>query len=59
VPAKERLQLQALRTDSKTFARLVEANRDRHDAFYKDPPERISICNVPLPIREAQAAHLK
>lgn len=59
VPVKERLRLQALRTDSKTFARLVEANRDRHDAFYKDPPERISICNVPLPIREAQAAHLK
>ncbi|MGH8371354.1 MAG: peptidylprolyl isomerase [Gammaproteobacteria bacterium] len=59
VPAKNRLQLQALRTDSKTFARLVEANRDRHDAFYKDPPERISICNVPLPIREVPAAHAK
>jgi cyclophilin family peptidyl-prolyl cis-trans isomerase len=55
VPAKDRLQLQALRTDSKTFARLVEANRDRHDAFYKDPPKRISICNVPLPIREVPA----
>jgi cyclophilin family peptidyl-prolyl cis-trans isomerase len=59
LPARDRLHLEALRTDSKTFARLVEANRDRHDAFYKDPPDRISICDVPLPVREVPAAHGK
>ncbi|HEX6549084.1 MAG TPA: peptidylprolyl isomerase [Gammaproteobacteria bacterium] len=56
VPAGNRLHLQVLRTDSKTFARLVEANRNRHDAFYQDPPDRISICDVPLPVRETPAA---
>lgn len=56
VPAGSRLKLQVLRTDSKTFARLVDANRNRHDAFYQDPPGRISICDVPLPVRETPAA---
>lgn len=56
VPAKARLPLETLRTDSKTFARVIEANRDRHDAFYRDPPNRIGICDVPLPVREVPAA---
>lgn len=56
VPAGNRLKLQVLRTDSKTFSRLVEANRNRRDAFYQDPPGRISICDVPLPVRETPAA---
>lgn len=51
VPVKERLKLQVLRTDSKSFARLVESKRNRHDDFYKQPAGHIDICNVPLPVR--------
>ena len=53
VPAKDRVKLQVLRTDSKTFARLVEAKRNRQDAFYTEPAGHIGICNVPLPVRKA------
>jgi cyclophilin family peptidyl-prolyl cis-trans isomerase len=54
VPASQRTKLQVLRTDSKTFARLVEAKRNRHDAFYTQPVGHIGLCNVPLPVREAK-----
>ncbi len=52
VPETQRVTLQALRTDSKTFARLVEAKRNRKDAFYTRPVGHVGICNVPLPVRE-------
>ncbi|MGH8400251.1 MAG: peptidylprolyl isomerase, partial [Gammaproteobacteria bacterium] len=52
VPAKDRLDLQVLRTDSKTFTHLIDAIRNRHDAFYTVPPGHIGICDVPLPVRE-------
>ena len=51
VPAAQRLKLQVLRTDSASFARLVESKRNRHDDFYKQPAGHIGICNVPLPVR--------
>jgi len=52
VPASDRVKLEVLRTDSKTFKRLVEAKRNRHGPFYKDPAGHIGICHVPLPVRE-------
>ncbi len=55
VPEAERVTLQVLRTDSKTFARLVEAKRNRKDAFYTRPVGHVGICNVPLPVREKPA----
>ncbi len=54
LPADRRARLQVLRTDSKSFARLVESRRNRHDAFYTRPVGHIGICNVPLPVREAE-----
>jgi peptidylprolyl isomerase len=51
VPAAERVKLEALRTDSATFAALVQNRRFRKDAFYKLAAGRIDICNVPLPVR--------
>lgn len=54
VPAAKRVKLEVLRTDSKSFARLVEAKRNRHDDFYTQPAGHIGICNVPLPVREAR-----
>lgn len=52
LPAAERTSLELLRTDSPTFARVIEARRNRHDAWYKVSAGRIDVCNVPLPVRE-------
>lgn len=52
VPAKDRVKLEALRTDSQTFARLIDAARNGHNAFYTVPVGHVSICNVALPVRE-------
>ena len=53
-PTAERARLEALRTDSATFAALVEARRNRRDAWYLRPAGKIDLCNVPLPVREAK-----
>lgn len=52
VPEADRTPLELLRTDSKTFKRLVEAKRNRHDSFYTQPAGHVGICNAPLPVRE-------
>jgi peptidylprolyl isomerase len=49
LPADKRLPLEALRTDSKTFATLIEMRRFRKDDWYKVPPGTWNVCNVPLP----------
>lgn len=54
VPADERIELEALRTDRPAFVELVESRRNRRDAFYKRPAGHIDLCNVPLPVREAK-----
>lgn len=51
VPAMQRTALEILRTDSPSFAALVEARRNRRDDFYKVPAGKIDLCNVPLPVR--------
>ncbi len=51
VPEAERTPLQLLRTDTRTFRDVVEARRNRRDAFYKRPAGHIDLCNVPLPVR--------
>lgn len=53
MPAAERLRLEALRTDSETFRQLVEGRRLRKDDWYKEPAGHVDVCNVPLPVREA------
>ncbi|HET6632814.1 MAG TPA: peptidylprolyl isomerase [Rhodanobacteraceae bacterium] len=55
VPANQRSHLEVLRTDSHSFARLVEAKRNRVGDFYRQPAGAISICNAPLPVREVPA----
>jgi peptidylprolyl isomerase len=55
VPESERLALEALRTDTKTFLDLIEARRNRRDEWYKVPAGRIDLCNVPLPVRRRPA----
>ncbi len=51
LPEAERVPLQLLRTDSKTFVEATEARRNRRDDFYKRPAGHIDLCNVPLPVR--------
>lgn len=51
VPKAERIELEALRTNTPLFAELVEARRNRRDDFYKVPAGHIDLCNVPLPVR--------
>ncbi len=51
-----RTSLEVLRTDSAVFARVVEARRNRRDAWTKVPAGRIELCNVPLPVRAAGVA---
>jgi peptidylprolyl isomerase len=43
--------LEVLRTDTVTFAALVESRRNRRDDWYKVPAGYIDLCNVPLPVR--------
>lgn len=54
VPAAERSPIEVLRTDTATFAALVEARRNRRDDWYKVPAGYIDLCNVPLPARPAR-----
>jgi peptidylprolyl isomerase len=53
VPAAERVDYEALKTDSPSFRELVEARRNRKDDWSKVPAGRIGLCNVPLPVRAA------
>jgi len=52
LPAAERLPLEIMRTDTATFAALVESRRNRRDDWYKSPAGKIELCNVPIPVRE-------
>ena len=51
LPADKRMPLEALRTDSKTFATLIQMRRFRKDDWYKVPAGHVDVCNVPLPVR--------
>lgn len=54
VPDAERARIEVLRTDTATFAALVEVRRNRRDDWYKVPAGYIDLCNVPLPARVRQ-----
>lgn len=51
VPAAQRTPVQVLRTDSKTFAAVVDAKRNRRDDFYTRPAGKIDLCNISVPVR--------
>jgi len=54
LPSAQRTPLEALRTDSATFATLVHNRRFRQDVWYKRPAGHIDVCNMPLPVRIAR-----
>ena len=51
VPEAERSNLEILRSETKTFAAVADARRNRHDDWYIAPAGYIELCNVPLPVR--------
>jgi peptidylprolyl isomerase len=55
VPLAERTALEALRTDTPTFAKLVESRRNRREEWFHATAGHIELCNVPLPVRPAAA----
>lgn len=57
IPAKQRPAIEVLRTDSATFAALVEAKRNGHNAFYARPAGKVDLCSIDVPVREAKPAH--
>jgi peptidylprolyl isomerase len=54
LPEGERAALEVLDTEGPAFAALVEARRNRRDAWYVAPAGRIDLCSVPLPVRPAR-----
>jgi len=57
VPAAERSPLEVLRTDSATFRAVLEQRRTRHEAWFQVSPDRIDLCNIPLPVRAIPGAN--
>ena len=53
LPAAERLSLEELRSDSKTFAALADLKRYAKNDFYQVPPGAVELCNAPLTVRRA------
>ena len=55
LPPAQRPGVQVLRTDSATFAALLEAQRHRHDAFYQVSSGTVGLCNIDVPVRDSKA----
>lgn len=51
LPPAQRADLESLRTDSATFAKLVEGRRHRHDDWYKFASGHVDVCSVKVPVR--------
>ncbi len=51
LPAREQPHLQALRTGSPAFAALLAERRQRVNRWFVYRPGKVSVCNVPLPVR--------
>jgi peptidylprolyl isomerase len=53
MPVAGRPAFQVLKSDSPTFAAVLQNRRFRHDAWYKVAAGHIDVCNLQLPVREA------
>ncbi len=51
IPEEQRVQFQALRTDSASYRALIENRRTRREGWFVEPTGRINVCNMPLPTR--------
>ncbi len=57
IPIKDRPAIEVLRTDSATFAALIDAKRNGRNAFYALPAGKVDLCSIDVPVREAKPAH--
>jgi peptidylprolyl isomerase len=55
MPAAERPQFEAMRTDTPTFAAYVRGRANRGGSFFQVPAGGIDICNVNVPVRRRPA----
>ena len=53
VPEAQREHLEVMRTDTPRFKAVVESRRNRYDGWTIYRSNRVDLCNVPLPVREA------
>ncbi len=51
VAETERVPLQVMRTDTRSWAALVESRRNRRDEWYLRAAGHVELCNVPIPVR--------
>jgi peptidylprolyl isomerase len=56
IPVAQRTNLEVMRTDSASFATLVNSRRWRKDDFYTKPVGRIGLCNITVPVRPVDPA---
>jgi len=59
VPEAERSHLEIVRTDTPTFKAIVNAARFRGGDWYKESPDHVEVCNVPVPVRAKVVAPAK
>jgi cyclophilin family peptidyl-prolyl cis-trans isomerase len=52
MPAEDRANIEVLRTTSPTFAALIDARRNGHNAFYPEPVGKVGLCSIEAPVRE-------
>lgn len=51
VPEAERVKLEVLRTDTPTFAALIDSRRHRQDEWFQYDVGHVELCNIPIPVR--------
>jgi peptidylprolyl isomerase len=56
MPVSDRIAVDVLRTDSPTFAKVVENRRFRREPWFQRAAGRIDVCNLPIPQRVRPAA---
>jgi peptidylprolyl isomerase len=57
VAPEQRSELEVLRTDTPTFAALIESRRNRREPWFHYASGRIDVCNVPVVVRPKARAH--
>lgn len=54
VPEAQRTRLEVMRTESATFQKVVEAQRNRGGPWTKVAAGHVDLCAAPIPVREAK-----
>ncbi|MFA9219171.1 MAG: peptidylprolyl isomerase [Sphingomonadaceae bacterium] len=52
VPEAERSRLEVMRTETPTYAAVVEAQRNRFSSWDRFQANHVDLCNAPIPVRE-------